>query len=405
MVVSYANRAGTERHIATLGGELAGRGWQVAVLSPPGPATEWWQEAGLYVLNYDPQAAGIRRMIGSLRRQTEHWLANDVDTPGPTVIHVHGSPESLFFLRVFRRAADSSRASSRPVFVFTVHGFCSHLPAWDYWFAARVCRHWADLVICVSHVEAARLARYWHELTGGPLATRRGHVVHNGTTMPTGLPERYAGPNQERATARPGPETWTVGFAGRLVRQKGPEYLLKAVALMAKQLATGNGAVRRVHLLVAGEGEERPKLEALARELQAESPDPAWRVEFLGSVPDMAALWDRLDVLALPSLSEALPLVVIEAMARGLPVVASRIPGLDEVVVDGETGLLVPPGDVDALARALLRLAQDPTFARRLGAEGARRARSLFSAERMATETEKLYWQAWHKVSPRNNPS
>lgn len=72
MVVSYANRAGTERHIATLGGELAGRGWQVAVLSPPGPATEWWQEAGLYVLNYDPQAAGIRRMIGSLRRQTEH---------------------------------------------------------------------------------------------------------------------------------------------------------------------------------------------------------------------------------------------------------------------------------------------------------------------------------------------
>ena len=114
-------------------------------------------------------------------------------------------------------------------------------------------------------------------------------------------------------------------------------------------------------------------------------------VHFTGQRADVARLLGALDIFVLPSLREALPIAVMEAMAMGLPVVATRVGGIPEVVEDGMTGCLVPPGDEAALAAALGRLVADPALAARLGAAGRARVQAQFTVEQMVRRVEHLY--------------
>ena len=111
----------------------------------------------------------------------------------------------------------------------------------------------------------------------------------------------------------------------------------------------------------------------------------------LGRREDVGALLAGANVLAMPSWFEGLPIVVLEAMSLGVPVVGTRVCGLTEVVVDGETGRLVPPGDAPALARALDEVLSSPDLAARWGDAGRRRQREHFGAERMVAETAAVY--------------
>lgn len=170
---------------------------------------------------------------------------------------------------------------------------------------------------------------------------------------------------------------------GRLAGVKGQAVLLEALAQLA---ARG----RRVELTVAGDGPERERLERRAAELGV-----ADRVEFLGSVGQdrVADLYAQADVFCTSSFAEGVPTVLMEAMASGLPTVATRIMGIPELVEDGATGLLVPPGRADALADALERLADDPELARRMGEAGRRRVAEerdpRRSAERLVAVIDK----------------
>jgi glycosyltransferase involved in cell wall biosynthesis len=116
---------------------------------------------------------------------------------------------------------------------------------------------------------------------------------------------------------------------------------------------------------------------------------------FRGEIP---ALLAELDVLVLPSLWEGFGLVLLEAMAAGRPVVASRVGPIPEVVLHGETGLLVEPGEPEPLAAALIELLEHPTLAARLGAAGRRRVREHFTLDRMVAETEALYEEVLHSA-------
>jgi glycosyltransferase involved in cell wall biosynthesis len=113
-------------------------------------------------------------------------------------------------------------------------------------------------------------------------------------------------------------------------------------------------------------------------------------VRFLGRRDDVGRILEGADLFCLPSLSEGLPLAIAEAMAAGLPVVATPVGGVPEIVAAGQTGLLVPPGDSRKLSAALTRVLSEPGLGPRLGAAGRERAR-LFSLERMATRFEALY--------------
>ena len=115
------------------------------------------------------------------------------------------------------------------------------------------------------------------------------------------------------------------------------------------------------------------------------------RFQLLGLRPDVPDLLAAADLFVLPSLWEGLPMALVEAMAAGLPVVATEVSGTRAVMVDGETGLLVPPGDVPALARAITALLCDPARAAAMGAAGRRRVETYFSARKQAADHLTLF--------------
>lgn len=188
----------------------------------------------------------------------------------------------------------------------------------------------------------------------------------------------------ESPFAAPGP--MRLLFVGRLVERKGVHRLLEALALLPETDA--------VRLRVLGDGPERPRLERLAGELGIER-----RVEFAGFVPADALqrAMEEADALVLPAVYdrkgdvEGLGVVLIEAMAHGRPVIGSNAGGIPDIIVDGETGLLVPPDDPLALSLAIERLRSDPSAARAMGARGREWVARQFGWRRITDLLEELY--------------
>ncbi|OGL00951.1 MAG: hypothetical protein A3D33_19895 [Candidatus Rokubacteria bacterium RIFCSPHIGHO2_02_FULL_73_26] len=182
-----------------------------------------------------------------------------------------------------------------------------------------------------------------------------------------------------RAELGLGPGDRPIGVAARMTAQKGHAHLLDALpAVLAR--------VPAVVCVLIGDGPLRAPLEARARALGV-----AARCRFTGARADVADLVAALEVVVLPSRSEGLPFALLEAMALGKPVVATTVGGCPEVVEDGRTGWLVPPGDAPALAGAVLRLLEDAPAARAMGARGAARVRAEFSLARMVDALQTLY--------------
>ena len=170
-------------------------------------------------------------------------------------------------------------------------------------------------------------------------------------------------------------ERSVVGSIGRLDRQKAYDVLVEALPLLPDVTA-----------VVVGEGEERGRLVELARGLEV-----ADRLLLTGWSDEPRRHLTTFDVFVLPSRFEGLPLVLIEAMLAGVPVVATDVGSVAEAVVDGSTGLLVPPCDTEALAGAIASLLGDPGLRREMGARGRGRALELFSVDAMAARYEALY--------------
>jgi glycosyltransferase involved in cell wall biosynthesis len=167
---------------------------------------------------------------------------------------------------------------------------------------------------------------------------------------------------------------------GSLVERKGHRFLLKA---FAKLRESGDA---KCALVIVGRGQEEPALRGLAAELAlGES------VFFLGQRQDAAALMREADCLVVPSLVEGMPFVIMEAMAASKSVIASRIYGIPEIVLEGKTGLLVEPGDVESLLGAMRALYLNRDLAAGMGRQGRHRVSEEFSLERMARETQDLY--------------
>ena len=193
------------------------------------------------------------------------------------------------------------------------------------------------------------------------------------------LDARVGGPGSDRARLRSeldlAEDAFVIGWAGRLTAIKRPLDLIRVTAGI-------DGAV----LVLVGDGEDRAAAESLAGELGISD-----RVRWLGYRDDLGSLYSIFDVFLLTSANEGAPVVVIEALAAGVPVVATDAGGTASVVDAGETGLIAPVGAIAELQAAVERLRQDDALRAAMGALGATRMRERFSVERMVDDADRLY--------------
>lgn len=280
------------------------------------------------------------------------------------IVHTHGT--NPFFYGTI-----AALLGGRPALVQTDHARGIFPVARREMLSEKVLSWFADRIVAVSQGVKDDLLRYEH------IAPSKIQVIYNGIDE-----ERCRSgtdPASKRAELGLPPDAVVVGVGVRLAEQKGISYLIQAFAQMAPQHP-------RLRLLVVGDGPLRPRLQKLAEDLGVQD-----RVLFTGFRSDMGELLQTVDIYALPSLWEGHPLVLLEAMAAGTPVVATDIPGSREVIVPGQTGLLVPPRDPHRLAQALLLLASDAPLRKRMGEEGRRVFLERFTVDRMAREYEALY--------------
>jgi len=282
-------------------------------------------------------AGGVRNPIGALR------FARYLRRRPVSIVHLHHGGRSVSWL--------SKRISGAPV-VFHVHGMVNEgVPG------QPILIHETDVDATIANSRA----------TAGAINHPRVTVIYPGI-------EAEALSSGARAV-----EPRVVGAAGRLVGIKGIAFLIDAFALVSKTFPD-------VRLEIAGTGPESQALESQVKRLGLEH-----RVRFLGWVNQLDATFARWEIFAQPSLTEGFGLSILEAMANGLPVVATSVGGIPELVSDHVTGLLVPPGEPQAFASAVEHLLRDSDRARAMGERGRDRARHEFSASLMASRMQTLY--------------
>ncbi|MCZ6832117.1 MAG: glycosyltransferase [Acidobacteria bacterium] len=352
-------RGGAERLLVDVLPRLAAHGQEPRVLALKGwgPVGEDLEKAGIPVTALGGRGRRDPRPVWRLLRLLR--------TEPPARMHAH-------LTRAVLAASWAGRGLAVPL-ITHFHSLAGDRPRWQDRLEAGASRR-AAARVAVSTAVARDRAQRFH------LPVDAFQVVPNGIDT-----ERFAGlADLEETRRRP----LVAGFLGRLlIRDKGLDILLEAMAL----LAAGKGPAADLRLEVAG-GPASVATELAAR---ATALGLGPRIRFLDEVPDAAAVLARWDLLLLPSRREGFGLVLAEAMASGRPVIASRAGGIPEVVDDGKTGLLVPPGDAPALAGALERLAGSPDELCAMGRRARQQAQVRFDVARTAA--------AWAGVTLRGH--
>jgi glycosyltransferase involved in cell wall biosynthesis len=256
---------------------------------------------------------------------------------------------------------------------------------WAYRALYRVAARWVDGFIAVSNEVQTAIVD-----TIGPVSDKI-VIIANGVDV-----KRYGQPvDKMQVRQQLGVPTHArmLAVVGTLKEQKGHRFLIDAAQAVAAQFPD-------THWLFIGDGALREALQA-----QANAAGLAQHIHFLGNRSDVAALLAASDGFVLPSLWEGLPMALLEAMASSLPIIATEVSGTKQVMVAGETGLLVPPGNVPHLESAMLELLGNPERCQAMGAAAHRRVDALFSARKQAEEHLALFEQAWAHQQHAEQPA
>lgn len=332
----------------------------LSICNSAGPPLDYHRSVGVEVLplmpsqgiSYRPNPADGNRLRRIAKRITLFRAARRfLKRASPAIIHVHDESSALAW-------GLAARAAGIPL-VWQVHQQKPQI--WVDWLLRRLAAH-------VVFVAANNQRRF----DGAALPPSS--VVYNGVDLGLFFP-----------AARRSDGPLTIGFISNLVARKRPDWLVRAAGRLVRE-------GRDLRVVLAGNdfsgGAKAAELAELARQEGI-----AARYEYLGPRSDVPDLLRALDILVLPSErdKEAFPRIVVEAMACGVPVLATAVAGVPEAVVDGETGSLVDPDDFEAFVDALRRLVSDAELRRRYGAAAAARSRSLFSMEANAAAISDIY--------------
>lgn len=319
------------------------------------------RESGIDVELIDENKQGLSRMFMELTRLLK--------TRRYHIVHTHKPKDNILGVM-------AGKWAGVPIFVRTIHG-CPEpfaglegirMRASEY-IDALITKHLSSRVIMVSQNLSQVLGSTY---TSGQMV-----CIHNGIDIES--VQAHTGRSRIRSEWGVANSLPVIGVVGRLTRIKGQEVLLRAIARI-------NAGTSNFKVIVIGDGPERIKLQELATILGIDN-----IIRFIGHRDDVYDCIDALDILALPSLHEGLPMVLLEAMALGCPVIASRIGGIPEVIEHGKSGLLFSAGNDKELADYIVFLLGDRKGSIRLGKEGRERVRTHFNAELMAMHTAQVY--------------
>jgi L-malate glycosyltransferase len=353
LVLDSLEVGGAERQVVDLAFALRRKGYRITVASSvAGDLSGALEEAGV------PVRPLLRRMAKRRLSLAYAWrLRRLLKRERFDLVHAHIYASTA-------AAAIATLGTDVPL-VITEHTEAS----WQDWRARWVSR-WVyrrvERIIAVSTPIRRRLIE-------------RDHVHPDLVTIVPNAVVSASGPHSDAPLPAELRARTLVGVVARLQPEKGVASFLRAAARVAPQFP-------EAHFVIAGDGPLRQELAALAEDL-----DLGRRVHFLGFRSDASALMKSLDVFVVPSLTEGSPLVTLEAMAAGVPVIASAVGGIPDQIRHDREGLLVPPGHTSAIGDALLALLRDPVRARRLGEAGRRRAASRFSHATMVRQIEDVY--------------
>ena len=367
----HLDSGGVTTHMMTLARGLTERGWQVALASGGqvgdhscGPA--WFEANGIShftvpFMGPDPRGKDYLKPLVSCFR-----LDSVVRSFEPSIVHVHWRSTSPYAAleSLFRRVP----------FVSTLHA--EGIPSAG---VLRMGSRWGRGAIAVSGETKAYLVSHF----GVPES--KISIVFNG--VDEGLFRPPEPEDRARARAALGLENDVpvVSLVGRLEEGKGHDVLMRAAG-------SAREALPRLQLVFAGEGSLSADIRRFAREQGLED-----CTHLVGHVDSREVLWAS-DVSALPSLREGFGIVIVEAMLCGVPVIRTPAGGAADQIVDGETGFIVPFNDHELLAERIGTLVSDVETAGRMAGAALKRARELFTVDRMVTETERVYARA---MSPR----
>lgn len=367
-VITKANWGGAQRYVFDLAKASTNAGHEVLVISGnEGPLTERLTEAGIKTRTI----AAMKRDISVMAEiRSFKTLLRIVEEFNPDAIHGNSSKAGAL-------AALAGRMKGVDTIVFTAHGwaFNEGRPNWQKAIIGLL--HYATVLlshktVCVS--SAIRQDAAWM-----PLVAKRFSVIHNGVTEGALLPREEARMRIAPDLARGFPNALWIGTIAELHPTKGLDTLVEAFAAIARELPS-------TVLVIMGDGEQWAWLEKLVQIYDL--PD---RVVLTGFVKDASAHLNALDVFVLPSRSEALGYALLEAGLASLPAIGTRVGGIPEVLDDGTTGLLVPPGKSILLSEALTTLANDASLRNRLGTALHDKVLIEFSTSAMTEKTLALY--------------
>jgi len=335
-----------------------------AVVLNRGRLAEELECKGIPITVLDESRRGLGSILWSLRRHL-------VETR-PDVLHSHRYKEHVL-------GACAAMLSHHPAVIQTFHGLEERLRGWAackmvaYSNLTTICgRFMAKGFVGVSREIADVLRRRFPQgdvrciKNGIDLTHVTSRVAHSETRASLGLPD----------------EAFVIGTVCRLTPVKGVEFLLKAFTQVKKRSAS-----KMWKLVVVGDGPLRQSLEALASDLGVAS-----ETIFLGARTDVFDVMAALDALTLPSLHEGIPVVLLEAMALGVPIVASQVGGIPEILADYKEARLVPSQNPNLLADAIVELAEDAELRRRLSSAARVRVESELSIATTAAQTRQFYW-------------
>jgi glycosyltransferase involved in cell wall biosynthesis len=358
--------AGGERYLLALATELDRKRFRLSVIVPDdGPLVE-----RLHALDIDTARVPLNERLVSPGAFLT--LVRTLQRLHPAIVQSHGARSN-----VYTRLA--ARYAGVPIVLSTVHNslFDYEVSRWRrrlYVLAERLTSPLADRILCVSQAIARDLVERYH------IDAARTVVVHNGIDAWAFRPARP--PAAVRAELGIADGCRVIVMAGRMTAQKGWDVLLEAAA----RLAAARGDLAWV---LVGDGPLRAALTRRAADLDL-------AVRFTGARSDMADVLGAADVVVLASRSEGLPFTLLEAMALGMPVVATRVGGVPEVVEDGRSGRLVPRDDPAALAGAVAGVVDAPEAAA-MGARGRARVETAFTLDGMVRAVERVYTTVLHE--------